>query len=31
LNAELLKAEGKRLQGQQRVAPGQAVEMPKAA
>ena len=31
LNAELLKAEGKRLQGQQRVEPGHPVEMPKAA
>src|SRR5437588_156773 len=31
LNAELLKVEGERLQGQQRVAPGQLVEMPKAA
>jgi membrane protein len=30
-NSELLKAEGKKLQGQQRVAPGQLVEIPKAA
>lgn len=31
LNAELLKAEGKKLQGQQRIVPGQVAEMPKAA
>jgi len=31
LNAELLKAEGKKLQGQQKIAPGQLAEMPKAA
>ena len=31
LNAELLKAEGKKLQGQQKVVPGQIAEMPKAA
>lgn len=31
LNAELLKVEGKKLQGQQRVSPGQIAEMPKAA
>src|SRR5215470_12508527 len=31
LNAELLKAEGKKLQGQKRVAPGQLAEMPRAA
>ena len=31
LNAELLKAEGNKLQGQQRVVPGQVAEMPKAA
>lgn len=31
LNTELLKAEGKKLQGQQRVEPGQPAEMPKAA
>ena len=30
-NSELLKAEGKRLQGQDRVEPGRLVEMPKAA
>jgi len=31
LNTELLKAEGKKLQGQQRIAPGQVAEVPKAA
>ena len=31
LNSELLKVEGKKLQGQQRIAPGQVAEMPKAA
>lgn len=31
LNSELLKVEGKKLQGQQRVAPGQVAEMPRAA
>jgi membrane protein len=31
LNSELLKVEGKKLQGQQRVAPGQVAELPKAA
>lgn len=31
VNAELLKAEGKKLQGQQRVVPGQVADMPKAA
>ena len=30
-NAELLKVEGKKLQGQQRITPGQIAEMPKAA
>ena len=30
-NAELLKAEGKKLQGQERVTPEHVVEMPKAA
>jgi membrane protein len=31
LNTELLKAEGKKLQGQQRIEPGQVAEVPKAA
>jgi len=31
LNSELLKAEGKKLQGQQRLAPGEVAPMPKAA
>src|SRR5438270_8526044 len=31
LNSELLKAEGKKLQGQQRLDPGVVAEMPKAA
>ncbi len=31
MNSELLKVEGKKLQGQQRIAPGQIAEMPKAA
>jgi membrane protein len=31
LNSELLKAEGKKLQGQQRLVPGEVAEMPKAA
>ena len=30
-NSELLRVEGKKLQGQQRVEPGQVVQMPKAA
>lgn len=30
-NSELLKAEGKKLQGQQQVKPGQKVELPRAA
>jgi membrane protein len=31
LNSELLKVEGKKLQGQQRLEPGQVAQMPKAA
>lgn len=31
LNSELLKVEGKKLQGQQRLEPGEVAEMPKAA
>lgn len=31
LNSELLKVEGKKLQGQQRLDPGQVAQMPKAA
>src|SRR5256886_6845270 len=31
LNSELLKAEGKKLQGQQRLVPGEVAEIPKAA
>jgi membrane protein len=30
-NSELLRVEGKKLQGQQRVEPGQVIQMPKAA
>jgi uncharacterized BrkB/YihY/UPF0761 family membrane protein len=31
LNSELLKVEGKKLQGQQRLEPGEVAETPKAA
>ena len=31
LNSELLKVEGNKLQGQQRITPGQVAQMPKAA